>query len=67
MEVAESTDTKALSAAFLDCGILTKETRSCTFRFAPPLIISESQVDEIVKRTELALDRVSPRVAASVG
>ena len=60
MEVKEGTDTKKLSAAFLDCGILTKETRSRTFRFAPPLIITEEQVDEIHKRTELALNQVSP-------
>jgi ornithine--oxo-acid transaminase len=60
MEVKEGTDTKKLSAAFLDCGILTKETRSRTFRFAPPLIITEEQVDQILKRTELALNQVSP-------
>ena len=60
MEVKEGTDTKKLSVAFLDCGILTKETRSRTFRFAPPLIISEEQVDQILKRTELALNQVSP-------
>lgn len=65
MEVKEGTDTKKLSAAFLDCGILTKETRSRTFRFAPPLIITEEQVDQILKRTELALNQVSP-VASGV-
>lgn len=65
MEVKEGTDTKKLSAAFLDCGILTKETRSRTFRFAPPLVISESEVDEIVKRTGLALGQVSSKKAAA--
>lgn len=64
MEVKEGTDTKKLAAAFLDCGILTKETRSRTFRFAPPLIITEQQIDEILKRTELALGQVAPVGAA---
>lgn len=65
MEVKEGTDTKKLSAAFLDCGILTKETRSRTFRFAPPLIASESEIDEIVKRTGLALSQVSNRATVA--
>jgi ornithine--oxo-acid transaminase len=59
IEVREGVDTEALTAAFLSEGILTKETRSRTFRFAPPLIISEGEVDEVVARTSRALDAVS--------
>jgi len=59
LEVREGVDTKALSQAFLDERILTKETRSRTFRFAPPLTISEEQVDEIVSRTARALSAIS--------
>lgn len=55
VEVRESVDTKALSQAFLDQRILTKETRSRTFRFAPPLTITEAEVDEIIARTARAL------------
>lgn len=67
LEVTPETDTKKLGAAFLDCGILTKETRSRTFRFAPPLIISEEEVDEVLVRIELALAKVSAKkVEASV-
>ncbi len=66
MEVKEGTDTKKLGAAFLDCGILTKETRSRTFRFAPPLVISEAEVDQVVTRVGLALGQVSTRATASV-
>lgn len=59
MEVRDGVDTEALTAVFLSEGILTKETRSRTFRFAPPLIISEGEVDEVVARTSRALDAVS--------
>ncbi|MCH8274110.1 MAG: ornithine--oxo-acid transaminase [Armatimonadetes bacterium] len=59
LEVYEGTDTKALADAFLQNGILTKETRSRTFRFAPPLIIDEATVDEIIRRTSDALRAVS--------
>jgi ornithine--oxo-acid transaminase len=67
LEVREGTDTEKLTSAFLDCGVLTKETRSRTFRFAPPLIITEEQVDEALRRIGLALDRVSSRAAAAAG
>jgi ornithine--oxo-acid transaminase len=55
MEVSEDVDGKKLTKSFIECGILTKETRSKTFRFAPPLVIEESLVDEIVERTAKAL------------
>jgi ornithine--oxo-acid transaminase len=58
LEVKEGVDTKALSQAFLDQRILTKETRSRTFRFAPPLTITEEQIDEIIARTAKALESV---------
>ena len=56
MEVADDVDGKALTKAFVKNGILTKETRSRTFRFAPPLIVEESLIDEIVARTANALN-----------
>ena len=59
LEVKEGVDTKALTQAFLDQRILTKETRSRTFRFAPPLTITEAQIDEIIARTAKALQAVS--------
>ncbi|MCH7905249.1 MAG: ornithine--oxo-acid transaminase [Armatimonadetes bacterium] len=52
VEVAEGVDTERLVDAFLQNGILTKETRSRTFRFAPPITIEDAQIDEIVKRAE---------------
>jgi len=54
LEVRPEVDAKHLTKAFLDAGILTKETRHHTFRFAPPLTIDEATVDEIAARTELA-------------
>lgn len=60
LEVREGIDTKRLAAAFLEEGILTKETRSRTFRFAPPLTISQDDLSEIVRRTGKALATVTP-------
>ena len=45
--------------AFLKHGILTKETRHRTFRFAPPLSSDEALIGEIVKRIHKALDEVA--------
>ncbi|MEQ1823896.1 MAG: ornithine--oxo-acid transaminase [Fimbriimonadaceae bacterium] len=59
LEVKEGTDTKRLAAAFLDNGILTKETRSRTFRFAPPLTITEAQLSEVITRTRATLDSLA--------
>jgi ornithine--oxo-acid transaminase len=56
MEVADDVDSKALTKAFVKNGILTKETRSRTFRFAPPLVVEESLIDEILERTARALN-----------
>jgi ornithine--oxo-acid transaminase len=58
LEVTFGTDTNRLTRAFLDGGILTKETRSRTFRFAPPLVVTAPEVDEIVRRISVALDEV---------
>jgi ornithine--oxo-acid transaminase len=55
LEVAPDVDSKALGRAFVANGLLTKETRSRTFRFAPPLMIEERLLDEIVERAEKAL------------
>lgn len=66
LEVLEGTDTVALSQAFLECGVLTKETRSRTFRFAPPLTITESDVYEIVASIKNALEIVGSNQLAAV-
>ncbi len=56
LEVREGTDTDRLSRLFLQNGIVTKETRKRTFRFAPPLTIGEDVVQEIGKRVKSALE-----------
>ncbi len=58
LEVRAGTDTAKLQDAFLREGILTKETRHRTFRFAPPLIVTPAVVDDIVNRTRHALEDV---------
>jgi len=59
LEVKESVDDKKLQDAFIENGILTKETRHRTFRFAPPLTVDAALVDEILARTAKALASVS--------
>ncbi len=58
LEVKAGTDTKKLSHAFLENGMLTKETRSRTFRFAPPLTISATELADAVGRIDRALATV---------
>ncbi len=58
VEVNEGVDTKRLTSAFISHGILTKETRHRTFRLAPPLVIDEKLVDEIVLRVERSLKEI---------
>lgn len=55
IEVDEKVDSAKLAQAFVENGILTKETRSRTFRLAPPLVIDSGTVDEIIERTKAAL------------
>lgn len=55
IEVREGTDTAALANAFVRERLITKETRSRTFRFTPPLTIEPEEVDEIITRTDRAL------------
>lgn len=59
LEVRQGCDTQKLQQAFLDNGILTKETRHRTFRFAPPLTVDTALVDEIVSRTAKSLREAS--------
>jgi ornithine--oxo-acid transaminase len=51
----QNVDGEALTQAFLKERVLTKETRHHTFRFAPPLTIEESEVDEVIARVARAL------------
>ncbi len=58
IEVADGIDTKALSAALTERGLLTKETRRRTFRLTPPLTITQETLDDAVDRFEAALGAV---------
>ena len=59
LEVKEGTDTTKLLNAFLENGILTKETRHRTFRFAPPVNSNRELIDEIVRRVSKSLDQIA--------
>jgi ornithine--oxo-acid transaminase len=43
----------------LQAGVLTKDTHRNTIRFAPPLIIEESEIDWAVDRVAEVLDEVA--------
>jgi len=64
LEVKEGVDTKKLVEAFVENGVLTKETRSRTFRYAPPLTITQEELELVVAKSKAALDAVTP---AAVG
>ncbi|MBS1715483.1 MAG: ornithine--oxo-acid transaminase [Armatimonadetes bacterium] len=66
LEVKEGVDTEALTKAFLANGVLTKETRARTFRFAPPLTLTEDELDDIVARIGKALGTVAGTVTLAV-
>lgn len=51
----QNVDGTQLTQRFLDHRVLTKETRNHTFRFAPPLTISEAEIDEVVSRVGKAI------------
>jgi ornithine--oxo-acid transaminase len=55
LEFGEGIDTKKLAVAFVENGLLTKETRRRTFRFAPPLVVDAQTVDEIVDRARAGI------------
>ncbi|HWA84010.1 MAG TPA: ornithine--oxo-acid transaminase, partial [Fimbriimonadaceae bacterium] len=65
LEVKEGVDTVKLGLAFIENGVLTKETRSRTFRFAPPLIMTPDIVDEVVEKVGKALSTVSKQLVSA--
>lgn len=58
LQVKSDVDSEKLTRHFLDEGILTKETRLNTFRFAPPLIIEEEYIHEVISRVGKALSKI---------
>ena len=55
LEFDSKVDTHKLTERFIANGILTKETRNHTYRFAPPLVVEEDLIDEIMNRVETSL------------
>jgi ornithine--oxo-acid transaminase len=49
----------AVATRLLQAGVLTKDTHRNTIRFAPPLIIEESEIDWAVDRVTEVLDEVA--------
>jgi ornithine--oxo-acid transaminase len=55
LEFHEGVDAAKLTESFVLNGVLTNQTRHRTFRFAPPLIIDEATVDEVVERVRAGI------------
>ncbi|MBL8087565.1 MAG: ornithine--oxo-acid transaminase [Chthonomonas sp.] len=58
LEFAEGFNTKALAKKFIELGVLTKETRQHTFRFSPPIVITEAELTSAVERVDAAIRAV---------
>lgn len=58
LELDDSVDSKAISQALTAQGVLTKETRHRTFRFTPPIVMTEEDAAEILTRVESAFKSV---------
>ncbi len=58
IEVNEDVDSVKLGKLFLKNGLITKETRHKTFRLTPPIVISESQLDEVVSKIKMSFDQL---------
>ena len=55
VEVDETVDVPALTGRLLANGLLTKQTRQRTYRLTPPLVITEDQLMEALRRFEKSL------------
>ncbi|OBF08020.1 ornithine--oxo-acid transaminase [Mycobacterium sp. ACS4054] len=51
---------KQMSLRLADRGVLVKDTHSCTLRFAPPLVISEREIDWAIAQFASALREAAP-------
>jgi ornithine--oxo-acid transaminase len=60
----EMASAAAVVRRLIDVGVLTKDTHRNTIRFAPPLIISETQIDWAVDRLSEVLAEMVPGAAA---
>ncbi|MGH6678706.1 MAG: ornithine--oxo-acid transaminase [Bradyrhizobium sp.] len=56
----------AVVRRLIDKGVLTKDTHRNTIRFAPPLIIDESQIDWVADRLADVLDEVALQMVSTV-
>ena len=62
----ERASASAVVRRLIDAGVLTKDTNRNTIRFAPPLIISESEIDWAIDRLAEVLDAVTSPVPEPV-
>lgn len=61
LEVQKEYDAKAICLKLLEHGIITKDTHGTVIRFAPPLIITEEQIDVAIKAIQDVLNEVTAK------
>lgn len=59
IEFKPEVDANKLAAAFVEQGVLTKQTRKNTFRLTPPLTIEEDTIMEAIERVLRAADSIA--------
>jgi ornithine--oxo-acid transaminase len=58
---------RRVTEALLDRGVLAKDTHATTIRLAPPLVITEAEVDLLVDELGAAIDEVLPTPITATG
>ncbi|MFP5415596.1 MAG: ornithine--oxo-acid transaminase [Actinomycetes bacterium] len=58
---------KELCYRLMLAGVLTKDTQGQTIRFAPPLVITESEIDWVIARTLEVFAEAGARASAAAG
>ncbi len=60
LEVHSKFSAREICLKLLNHGVLSKETHKTVVRFAPPLTITQAQLDEVVELTKKVLDEIKP-------
>ena len=59
MEVtAEADGARRFCEALAERGVLCKETHGTVIRFAPPLVITQEQIDWLAEQVEIVFDQI---------
>lgn len=60
VEIDAKYPARQICLKLMEHGVLSKETHGAVVRFAPPLIITEEQIDVVVKALKEVFDLIKP-------